>query len=173
MIWTKERSRVVQSGVKPFEGCLTCEVELLVDSHEVVEGVPRQPEHLSGAQLQRRVKGSLRQHVAFWVEQLKAPSWVLAVIKEGYKLPLLQVAPEYVMGNDPSAFKNAKFVSGAVSVLLVAQCIERTRVVPHVCSPLMVVVNGVVKKRLVINLKFLNQYLLWQKFKYENLSTAQ
>ena len=43
---------------------------------------------------------------------------------------------------------------------------------PAVCSPLSVVVNGVGKKRLVVNLRHVNRYLTVQKFKYEDLRVA-
>ena len=43
---------------------------------------------------------------------------------------------------------------------------------PHVCSPLSVVSNRIGKKRLVLNLRYLNQFLLKDKFKYEDLRLA-
>lgn len=118
------------------------------------------------------VKGGLRQHVVFWVEHLRAPTMVLSIISEGYKLPLLWGPPEFNKCNDPSAFENAQFVTESVRDLIASRCIEKVQSLPHICSPLLVVVNSVSKKRLVINLKFLNQYLLKQKFKYEDLRTA-
>ena len=42
---------------------------------------------------------------------------------------------------------------------------------PHICSPLSVVQNEKGKKRLVINLRHLNQYLWKTSFKYEDLRT--
>ena len=55
---------------------------------------------------------------------------------------------------------------------MLSQCIEEVKSLPHVCSPLLVVVSSKGEKRLVINLKFLDQYLLKKKFKYEDLHTA-
>ena len=43
---------------------------------------------------------------------------------------------------------------------------------PHVCSPLSVVISNSGKKRLVIDLRYLNQHLLREKFKYEDLRSA-
>ena len=40
---------------------------------------------------------------------------------------------------------------------------------PRVCSPLQVVFNSSGKPRLVLDLRYINQYLLNQKFKYEGL----
>ena len=42
---------------------------------------------------------------------------------------------------------------------------------PHICSPLSVVINDRGKKRLVLNLRYLNQYLWKDKFKYKDLRT--
>ena len=43
---------------------------------------------------------------------------------------------------------------------------------PYICSPLSVVVGTSGKKRLVINLRYLNQFLRKDQFKYEDLKTA-
>ena len=64
------------------------------------------------------------------------------------------------------------FVDGAIADLLHSQCIRQVAVKPHVCSPLMVVESSSGKKRLVINLKYLNMYLWKDKFKYEDMRTA-
>ena len=43
---------------------------------------------------------------------------------------------------------------------------------PHICSPLSVVKSSSGKKRLVVNLRHVNQFLCKQNFKYEDLRTA-
>ena len=43
---------------------------------------------------------------------------------------------------------------------------------PHICSPLSVVSNSAGKLRLVLNLCYLNQFLLKGKFKYKDLKVA-
>ena len=48
----------------------------------------------------------------------------------------------------------------------------RNQTVPVVCSPLSVVVSNGGKKRLVIDLRYLNGYLLKDSFKYEDLRIA-
>ena len=60
----------------------------------------------------------------------------------------------------------------AVSELLGGGYSERVVDTPRVCSPLSVVCNGVGKKRLVVNLRHVNQCLWKQKFKYEDLRVA-
>ena len=48
-------------------------------------------------------------------------------------------------------------------------CIQQVKSQPHICSPLSVVTNRAGKKRLVLNLQFLNQFVLKEKFKYEDI----
>ena len=52
------------------------------------------------------------------------------------------------------------------------RCIKEVDRQPYVCSPLSVVINDSGKKRLVINLPYLNRYLWKEKFKYEDLRTV-
>eukprot|EP00731_Ephydatia_muelleri_P018538 Em0011g578a len=71
-----------------------------------------------------------------------------------------------------SAQLESEFVSKAVVELLAGGYVERSSEPPTVCSPLSVVVSGAGKKRLVVNLRHVNQYLWKQKFKYEDLRVA-
>ena len=63
-------------------------------------------------------------------------------------------------------------VDDAISDLIESGCAKQMLEVLHVCSPLSVVVGSTGKKRLVINLRYLNQYLMQKKFKYEDIRTA-
>ena len=63
-------------------------------------------------------------------------------------------------------------MSKAVVELLAGGYVERSSEPPTVCSPLSVVVSGAGKKRLVVNLRHVNQYFWKQKFKYEDLQVA-
>ena len=61
-----------------------------------------------------RVKGSLRKHLDFWVDALSPSPTVIGIIKEGYKLPLFQVPPNFYRENDRSVFECRDFVDRAV-----------------------------------------------------------
>ena len=87
-------------------------------------------------------------------------------------LPLKSLPPPWVRKNQPSAELHAVFVQASIQELVAAGCVKRVEEVPYVCSPLSVVENAVGKKRLVLNLRYLNQHLWKQKFKYEDLRTA-
>ena len=54
--------------------------------------------------------------------------------------------------------------------LVGSECAARVPSCPIVCSPLQVVTNAKGKHRLVIDLRYINQYLHLSKFKYEGLN---
>ena len=118
------------------------------------------------------VQGRLKAKSKFWQEVLKAPLPVREWVAEGYKLPFLSLPPPYFRTNQRSALDNVGFVSSAISELLANRCIKEINHKPHICSPLSVVANSTGKLRLVLNLRYLNQYLLRDKFKYEDLRIA-
>ena len=103
---------------------------------------------------------------------LKAPLAVLECISEGYRLPLLSISPQYARGNQRSALLNDSFVLSAITDLLANRCVQRVSYKRHICSPLSVVANSAGKLCLVVNLRYLNQFLLKDRFKYDNLRTA-
>jgi hypothetical protein len=74
------------------------------------------------------------------------------------------------MRNNRSALENPMFVATAIKELLLANCVAACGECPLVCSPLQVVTNAKGKQRLVIDLRYINQYLHQCKFKYEGLN---
>ena len=118
------------------------------------------------------VKGKLREWIDYWSKTLKAPRPVLETIRHGYILPLMSEPISWVGANHRSALSECNFVDKAVDDLLGKGCVKLVHSTPHVCSPLMVVESSSGKKRLVIDLKYLNLYLWKDKFKYEDIRTA-
>ena len=118
------------------------------------------------------VQGRLKQSLVFWQETLQAPSMVLEWIQIGYKLPLQYLPDPYSQSNHTSALSHHSFVTEAVSQLLINRCVRKVDEKPYVCSPLSVVQNAEGKLRLVLNLRYLNQFLTQVKFKYEDLRVA-
>ena len=118
------------------------------------------------------VKGRLKESYDFWATELSACQPVLDIVGQGYYLPLLSIPDSYSRPNHETTKVHKEFVNEAVADLLHSQCIRQVAVRPHVCSPLMVVESSSGKKRLVINLKYLNMYLWKDKFKYEDMRTA-
>ena len=119
-----------------------------------------------------QVQGRLKDNISFWEDILKPAPWILGCIKEGYKLPLRQLPGRFSQPNQKSALENKEFVSQALEELQQNKCIVRVHERPYICSPLSVASNSQGKLRLVLNLRYLNQYLWVDKFKYEDLRTA-
>ena len=74
------------------------------------------------------------------------------------------------MKNYQSAVRNAQFVSQSIQDLVYGNCVIECVKCPLVCSPLQVVTSAKGKQQLVINLRYVNQYLHQHKFKYEGLN---
>ena len=118
-------------------------------------------------EVQVRLKASSK----FWTEVLHAKPPVIDWIQDGYKLPLLSLSPVFYQANHKSAIDNHEYVSEAIQALLKYRCIQVVATRPHICSPLSVVINDVGKKRLVVNLRYLNHEdlrTLMQMFSYKN-----
>ena len=71
--------------------------------------------------------------------------------------------------NHRSALQNASFVKDAIDELVSGRCVIECASCPIVCSPLSVVANASGKQRLVVDLRYVNQFLPVRKFKYEGL----
>ena len=108
--------------------------------------------------------------VCFWMNTLKASEFVLGIIRSGYRLPFIRFPPSVCVRNHHSALENTSFVSDSIQELLLANCIVESGSCPSVCSPLQVVTNAKEKHRLVIDLRYIHQYLNQYKFKYEGLN---
>ena len=118
------------------------------------------------------VQGRIKTNIVFWREVLKAPGYVLDWIESGYKLPLQYLPEAFYRENHSSVLAHHQFVTDTVAELLGNRCISKTPQRPHVCSPLSVAANAEGKLRLVLNLRYLNQFLHKVKFKYEDLRVA-
>ena len=88
-----------------------------------------------------------------------------------YVLLIFLPKHHYLGYNHKFALEQKDFVTSAVLDLLVTGCILKVDKRPFICSPL-AVVEGSSKKRLVVNLRYLNSFLWKQKFRYEDLHTA-
>ena len=118
------------------------------------------------------VQGRLRLKLAFWQDVLQAPPPILDCIENGYRLPLKFIPPPHCQSNHKSTVVHHSFVADAVENLVKNRCALRVSGRPHVCSPLSVVSNSAGKLSLVLNLRYLNQYLHVLTFKYEDLRVA-
>lgn len=150
------------------EGAMQLEF-LAADQESIVEFCePEKP--LSEPQPVTSVKGRLWMNSKFWIDELEASQFVINIITHGYCLSFLAFPPAVCARNHKSAFQHADFVSEAIQELVESGCAVRVPTCPTVCSPLQVVVNARGKHRLVIDLRYVNQYLHLSKFKYEGIN---
>ena len=101
------------------------------------------------------------------------PPHILDCIENGHHLSLKFVLPSHCQPNHKSVMVHKSFVEDAVKDLVKNRYALRTIERPHICSPLSMVSNSVGKLHLVLNLRYLNQYLHVLSFKHEDLRVAK
>lgn len=87
------------------------------------------------------------------------------MIENSYKLSLLDIPSPACFNNNFSAKKNKLFVKEAVLELLYSDRVIEGDTIPHVVNPLSVSVKSSGNKHLILILRYVNQYLLWQAHK--------
>ena len=115
-----------------------------VISPEYQEGVPTV-----------KVKGSLKENVPFW-EHIGASCFICNTVIDGYKIPFIYTPPTESFGNNRCAIQHSELVEQAICDLLVGSVVESGRA-PTVVNPLSVSIQPKGKKRLVLDLRYLNQ----------------
>ena len=116
------------------------------------------------------VRGLLA-NVGFWENELEASPFVTGMIKNGYSLPLAAKIPSFYAKNNASSLRQAEFVEKSIFEFLKQGCIEELTCMPYCCNPLTVAESG--KLRLVIDLRHVNEFLDFPKFKYKDLRIAR
>lgn len=118
------------------------------------------------------VKGRLRENISFW-QNIGASRWVLRVLQEGYSLPFISLPQEAFFRNHPSAVEDNVFVCTEISKLLLSGAVVEVKSEDLVvCNPLGVVRNSAQKRCLIVDLRYVNQFLRSCKFKYDDIRTA-
>ena len=117
------------------------------------------------------VKGNLRRNFEFW-KHIGTPSFILNVIERGYLLPFVSFPEPAVFKNNRSSLSHAEFVEEAIQDLVESGRVVETNVPPRVVNPLSVSVQANGKKRLILDLKYVNKFLRKLHVKYEDWKTA-
>ena len=117
------------------------------------------------------VKGKLRRDVELW-KCIGTPSFILNVIERGYFLPFVSFPEPVVLKNNRSSLSHAEFVEEAIQELDESGRFVETKVPPRVVNPLSVSVQANGKKRLVLDLRYVNKFLGKMHVKYEDWKTA-
>jgi hypothetical protein len=95
----------------------------------------------------------------------------MGIITLGYMLPWIAGPPASpaFFQNHSSAMEHSEFVDKAVGSLVVTGAVQEVSSRPFFVSPLGVVPKGEDKLRLILDLRFLNQFLQPRLFKYESI----
>ena len=97
------------------------------------------------------VKGNLRTKLEFWKRK-----FILNVIERGYMLPFFSFPVPAVFRNNRSSLAHAKFVEDAIRELVGSGRVLEVVVPPLVVNPLSVSVQATGKKRLILDLRYVN-----------------
>ena len=117
------------------------------------------------------VNGSLKRHLKWWQANIKN-DYIVDIVNNGYRLPLLEIPVPSCINNNKSARDNADFVDNELLKLLESGVIKKLAKPPTVVNALSVAINVNGKKRLVLDLRNVNPLLLVNKFKYEDINVA-
>ena len=74
-------------------------------------------------------------------------------------MPFLQIAPAFTSRNNKSALDHSEFVNDAILELLNTARVMELYKPPHVVNPLSVSIQPNGKKRLILDLRYINNFL--------------
>lgn len=104
------------------------------------------------------VKGKLKAAIGKWKE-IGANKFILNIIEQGYKLPFISTPKAKYFKNNQSAIANSGFVSSTIDDLLNCGSAIEVEHKPLVVSPLSVAFSSSGKKRLILDLRYVNEHL--------------
>ena len=116
--------------------------------------------------------GSLRDHVDFWSNSIRASDFIINTIVEGYRIPFLDLPENFIIPNRSSAFKFKDFVYEAISELIERGCVQEVLNPPKFINPLHVVQQSGGKCRLILDLSYLNKFIWKQSVRFEDIRTV-
>ncbi len=118
-----------------------------------------------------KVKGSLARHSQAW-SRVTSDAEILKTMWLGYAPPFLTCPLPFADKNNVSVTSNYSFVLKAVMEMLVNGLAKLTRTPSEVINPFTVSFQANGKKRIIADLRHLNQYLDPPKFKLEDIRAA-
>ena len=114
------------------------------------------------------VKGRLKKNLIFWQETLSANYAVFEIIDNGYKIPFFKTSKRVSFCNNQSALKNKDFVAESIYKLLKCGSLIVAENLPEVINPHSVSINSSGKKRLILDLTYVNTNVYKDKIKFED-----
>ena len=114
------------------------------------------------------LKENLKRNIAYWQNILMANESVLHIIKNGYKIPFFETPEKADLPNNKFSLKNEKFELESISEMLKIGSIKEVKAPPKVINPLSVSENSAGKKRLILDLRYINEHLYKDKIKFDD-----
>ena len=130
-------------------------------------------EAVNGSSSSHPVRGRLKAHISFW-QSLEAPDFILSTIRDGYNIPYLSTPPRFWYKNNYcSSLENCTFVTKAIQELIQDGNISEVHSSDlSNINPLSISIHPCGNKRLMLDLRFINQHPYKFKFKYEDYKKA-
>ena len=119
------------------------------------------------------IKGRLKNYLDYWENVIGANAVVTSVNKEGYKITFTYTPQKAYFKNNKSVLRNNDFVTDSIKDLLANKLVKETNNTPHVVSPLPVAENSAGKKRLILDLRYVNKHLHTHKVKFDDWKCFQ
>ncbi|XP_068223977.1 uncharacterized protein [Palaemon carinicauda] len=104
------------------------------------------------------VKGRLRDNLKLW-KDIGSSNFIIDIIENGYRLPFYSKPQSAQLDNNLSAKKEPIFVEEAISNLLDRGLVEKCIEPPYIVNPLTVSIQAKGKKRLILDLRIVNQHM--------------
>ena len=117
------------------------------------------------------VKGNIRRNFDFW-KRIVTPSFILNVRERRFLLPFVSFPEPAVFKNNRSSLSHADFVEDAIRDLVESGRVLHTKVPPLIVNPLSVSVQANGKRRLILDLKYVNKFFHKMHVEYEDWKTA-
>ena len=93
---------------------------------------------------------------------------ILQIIENRYKIPFFETPEKAHLPNNKSSLKNEKFELESISEMLKIGSIKEVKAPPKVINPLSVSENSAGKKRLILDLRYINEHLYKGKIKFDD-----
>ena len=118
------------------------------------------------------ILNSLQQNIGAW-SNIGANHQILEWITQGVPIPFSQIPAQYYRSNGIISVADKRFINEQILCLTRSGVLQRCEREDLVCvSPLKCIAKKGGKKRLLVNLHELNQYINSPKFRYESLDSV-